>query len=150
MTKYDKYYGVFFFLLGLLLYIAVPKQIPTQSVGTVGPGVFPQTMAMLMMAASVGMIISCIYKDRHHMFPDTKPDFKAALKKEIPVVIAIGIFLVYAFLLTRIGFIPSTLLCGMSFMVLLRNKKWWLYLIFTIITFAVYGVFKYLLYIQLP
>ena len=150
MNRNNKYIGLFFFLLGFVLYIEVPKQVPVQTVGTVGPGVFPKTMAIVMMAASLVLIIGSLLKEKKETSTIKNEKNTGSLKKEIPVAIAFGILILYAVLLPKIGFIVSTLLCGFSLMILLKNKKWWLYVVFFALVMAIYIIFKQLLNIQLP
>lgn len=153
MRLKDRACGIFMFVLALVLYIYIPYEVPRQTVGVLGPDVFPRTVAIMMMLGSAWLFYSSFRKDDYYTddHATTTPEEKKAYQiGELRVILAIVLLVSYAFLIDIIGFIGASLVSGTGVFLLLKNKKWWMYLIFVGFILLVYYIFKHLLYIQLP
>ena len=150
MSKLDNYYGIFFFILGLVLYIIMPQQVPVKTVGTVGPGAFPQTIAVIMMVCGLCLAVESFYKSKKGKYSEEENTVKIDWAKELRVIFAVVIMIAYVLMMTKIGFLAASLICGVVLMAYLKVRTWWLYPVYGVVVLFIYYVFKYLLYIQLP
>ena len=158
--------------LFLLMVLAVvtriwilPAQIPETNAalntsGTFTPRTFPGLLlvviAVLCFVGVVSNLVSLIKLRRQYAdeLSAKKPEkekksFGQIVENLIPYII-FAILILYWFLITKIGFLISTLIITTMILALLRCKKWYLYLATWIYSGTLYLIFTKVLYVRLP
>ena len=162
MTEYKKNLisGLVFMLIGIIVLVAAPIYIKDPQVSAVGPRAFPQFIGWAMVVISAALIGQAAYKQHRAGLPliekkekqectdgSTK---KAAVYNELRAFGALLIMLAYAFLFDKIGYFASTFLAVTAYLLLLRVKSIWSYLISYAVGVAIWAAFTYLLAVHLP
>ena len=139
----------------IILYLCIPSQIAENMVAkaTISPRFFP-TFSVL------GVIVCCalllVFDAKEHIFSHKTAEAAATQEKKeevsyVRVVLVALLLLAWYILMTRIGFIISTIviMCIMSYLLGCRNKI--VLVAFPVIfTLAVYFTFVELLHVSLP
>lgn len=143
--------GSIFTIVSSILWVLIPSQIQTLETSSVNAQTVPRIAISGLFLFSVALFIQGIAfvpKKEFVLSSDTIKDksFIILLK---PILYA-AILLVYAVLLTFLGFIISTLALVVLILVFYGSKKWHYYAIACSTVFIVYYVFATVLSISLP
>jgi len=161
MSEYKKNMlsGLVFMLIGVIVLIVVPIYIKDPQVSAVGPRAFPRFIGWAMIIISAALIGQTAFKRLRAGLPlfggDRKEqrsaeEKKAAATNEFRALAALLIMLEYAYLFDKIGFFHSTLLAVTAYLLLLRVKTVWSYLISYGVVAVIWAAFTYLLSVRLP
>lgn len=164
MTEYKKNLlsGLVFLVIGLAVIIAAPLAIKDPQVSAVGPRAFPVFIGWAMVIISIALMGQTMFKQKKaglplwekkqsvELTPEEAAQKKEALRNEIRAFAALAIMLAYALLFDKIGYFASTFLAITAYLVLLRVKNIWSYVISYGIGVAIWAAFTYLLSVRLP
>lgn len=141
--------GFFFLFLGIFLWIAIPYQIKSDGMTTMGPEFFPKFLSVGLIILSILLIIQTFVKEKQGRGQNSK-NFDINLKSELRVLLIFFIITIYAVMIPYLGFVISTILFMGIALFLLNVRKWYFYGALIAFSFVVYYVFEKLLYVQLP
>ena len=164
MTEYKKNLlsGLVFLLIGVIVLIAAPIYINDPQVSAVGPRAFPQFIGWAMIIISTILISQSALKqhraglpliekkDKKTLTEEERAARKTAVRNELRAFAALAIMLAYALLFDKIGYFASTFLAVTAYLVLLRVKSIWSYVISYAVAVALWAAFTYLLAVRLP
>lgn len=148
MKNSDRISGIILFLFGLVILLK-SLSYPLGSIHTPGAGVFPVLASIPLMAIAVGLVINS-YLKREEKCALKVPFFPS---KETPRRILYGIISLVAFryLLSVIGFAPSTFLLIFFMGRFLAHYNWKVNIFFSLLTALVsYYLFQIWLSIPMP
>jgi hypothetical protein len=151
MNRANRILAIICFLLGVLLILAIPSQVP--HVGDTSRQVltadsFPRFVGFLMIISSIGLFIQAQLGIKYKTETESAPDFN--LKQGKGVFLIFALIIVYALVMPYLGFLISSMAFGCMFLFLMKQKKWWYYAILIIVVVLIYIVFTKWLYIFLP
>lgn len=112
----------------------------------IGPRAMPQIYGTLLLVLSLLLIVKALRDKNETAGSD-------ALKELITPLLSIGLTVLYAFLLPRIGFMISStlLLLGLTRILTDRKQNWWrLLLIYVVFVVAIFFVFDKLFLVDFP
>jgi len=150
--------GLFFLLLGLFIFLAVPYQI---GIGNTqyGPRLFPQIVSLIMIFCSLVLLL-LDFKSRKNWENIKKGDDQSSNGGDRPTlfksgefpkaIIVFAIMTAYIYSIEIIGFFLSSILFGVIMLIFYRTQKWYHYGIVLGLTVLIYLIFTYLLLVQLP
>ncbi len=152
--------GSAFVLIGILLLIKASsiKIIPRSGVSS---AVFPRIIAWaILIIASIYVILAIVRQKKADVPVDEKPvekkqTFSEFINGKGVILITFVLITAYAFLLSRLGFILSTVLYLIGQIFLLatarQRKRWWFILLIAIVVaVGVYYAFYYGFHLMLP
>jgi len=150
--KINRIFGIFFFVLGIFIWFAIPYQIKEPGITTIGPRFFPRTISIMLMIASIALVLETFLKSKKNIDNNKikEEKFELNLKEEVRVILLFFSMIAYAFLLPILGFILSSIFIMGVDLFLLKVRKWYFYLILIVLVLLIYYIFKNLLYVQLP
>ena len=150
MNNINRVIAVFFFVVGLALYLITPSQVSQISTasGKMGADFFPKFVSMLMMFAAVGLFVQTQVAIMQGHEIEARPEYDWS--REIKVVIVLIMMVIYVVVMPHLGFILSSILFGCLLILLLGKSRWWYYAVYVASVGVIYYVFKYLLYVHLP
>jgi hypothetical protein len=102
------------------------------------------------MVCGLCLAVESFYKSKKGKYSEEENTVKIDWAKELRVIFAVVIMIAYVLIMTKIGFLAASLICGVVLMAYLKVRTWWLYPVYGVVVLFIYYVFKYLLYIQLP
>ncbi len=109
-----------------------------------GPGFLPFGLAILLAILALALILQRGKKD-----PAPRPFWPGG--SWVRPLLGVVVFVIYCFLVGRLGFLPTTFLFLVLWMGAIERIRWQSILILSIVvTVAVYGIFGYLLEVPLP
>lgn len=138
--------GLIFFILSMLILLFMPQQIMITEDSNINAQTIPRLVTVVMLICSVLLFIQGIF------FNEKKEvNFsKKALWKEFRGVTIIAIFIVYGFLINRIGFLLSSLFLASACLVFFKVKDWRIFAVVFVIVFIIYYGFAEGLNVNLP
>lgn len=148
MKKNNIVLSVFFFFVGVLVYVIIPSQIPNLGVvksGSFTPASFPRLLAILMIVFSLGLLLQSVLEKKQEENTE-----KIDWKDEKKVLVIFLMILAYVFLLEIIGFILASIIFGTAFLFFQKVRKWHYYIILYLMVIFVYFSFSKLLFVYLP
>lgn len=147
-------------VFGAAIFLLIPDQIRivnTGSRGSVTAQTFPYLAAVLFIVSSVGLLLSTLLKNPPQPTEDDSTTVEltteeAAAKKEnlIRTALVFALMIAYTVAMNFTGFILSSIIFGVIFLYINCIRKWWQYLIFVILVFPLFALFKYALCVPLP
>lgn len=154
--KRDLYLGIFFLILAIAIWVLIPFQIKVGGYTAMGPRFFPKVITIILAIVSTSLIATSLIKykkeikETNDKIDETTKTEKLNLRDETRALLIFCLMLLYAFLMTRIGYILSSLLVVGAIVFILGSRKWYHYVIFASSVFVIYFVFKNFLYVFLP
>jgi len=146
--------GIFFFILGLLIWYFIPYQIEAPELTKMGPRFFPRVISIILMVTSMALFLESFVKNKKELKIKNneakKEIFNINVKEEANIVLLFILMFTYAYLLPVLGFIFSSIIEMGIVLFFLKGRKWYLYLILIALVLVIYHTFEKLLYIQLP
>ena len=99
--------GSIFLILSIILWLLIPNQIPVSGNAIITSQTFPRLIVILMFLGSMVLLLGDIIK-----LVNKKPVLEVRInpKEEIRAIIACFMLIAYAFLLSKIGFLFSSVL----------------------------------------
>lgn len=156
MINSNRLVGIFFLILGLFVFLAIPYQIAEGNT-QYGPRLFPKFVSLLMIVCSLGLLYQEFKGYRAKKITTKKPEQTKTAGVSLfqpgeflKAVIMFAIMTAYIFIIDMIGFLPSSLLFGTTALIFYRIKKWYYYIIVLGLTVVIYLLFSFLLMVQLP
>lgn len=160
MNKYklNIVFSLVLILFGLLVWTTLPLTVEYSNIHSgmsdseiLSSHFMPKVIVVILwLSSTVNIVMNCINL-RHVRATGKNAPKKVIIRKDElkRVLVFIAIFTIYAVLLLIVGFLPSSIISCVLLLLFLRIRKWWFYAIDIAFIFVVYGVFKYLLYVQL-
>lgn len=140
------------------LLLSIPGQVRIISTGaraSIDAQTFPIFVGILLLVSSFGLLAKSVYSwlqaRRHEQAAQAPNDGTAADRKNArkPAIVFV-LMVFYILVMQPIGFILSSLVFGIIFLYINQIRKWWQYVIFAVLVFGVFALFKYGLYVPLP
>lgn len=60
----NRVFGVFFFVLGIVVWFAIPYQIENPGITTIGPRFFPRIVSLMLMITSIALVLETFLKSK--------------------------------------------------------------------------------------
>lgn len=156
-AKKNIFSAVFFIATSIFIYFyAIPREVPMRASWgggiEVGSRFFPYFSAVsLGIFAFIFLVKSCFeykkVKQKESQYAEAE---KMNTKDEIRAIEVYGLFIFYAILFVKIGYILSTLIVPTVILLFLGERKILQYLIIYALGGSLFVIFKILLNIQLP
>lgn len=138
--------GIFAIVLGVVLRIMLPYNIKSKIhnvTSAVGPDYLPKIIIILMIACGAGLILqSLVFKKDQTV--------TIVLRDEFRPLVYMGMLVLYALLMPKIGFLVTSLIFAMLSMWVMESKNWRHYLYVAILVVAVWAGFRFGLGVPLP
>lgn len=143
--------GVIFAILGAVLWLLIPSQIPTLEKSAINAQTLPRIAIGGMAVFGVGLLLEGIFTKAKKELVITKESFRsAAFKKELRSVLYALFLVAYCFMVQPLGFVVSTVILVVAIMLFYGARKWYYYAIPLAMVGIVYYVFRVLLHVSLP
>lgn len=146
----DLVLGIFFLVLSIAIYVAA-AHLPPSLLGGIGSDFMPRIIAVITGILSVLQILNGINELKK---PEEESDAEEDKPEYIRVVLTIAAFTIYVFVLSSVGFLPSTIVYLFAQMIILAPKEKRNYLLFGVIAVVfstvVYFLFRNALNVMLP
>jgi hypothetical protein len=136
--------GILFLCIGVVVLIAIPRQIPPPEPGMIGPRYVPNLIAIGLVFTSLILIVQGI------LLTDGKIRLLEVLPTKEATAIAALIALWIAALKLGTGYLPTTIIFVLLGLVLFKVRGFWNYLIGTAFTVLLFALFAYVLRVRLP
>lgn len=135
-----------FMLIGIFAFV-IAEGFPEDFIMKLGPDFYPKLLSVALIILSLTLIIRTILgKNKSNFLAINIRD-----KRFQKVIASLGLAILYAMFLKRIGFIPITILFLFAFLMLLNIKKPLTLIAVPIVTtFALWLVFQKILTVSLP
>lgn len=143
--------GVIFAILGVVLWLLVPSQIPTLEKSAINAQTLPRIAIGGMAVFGAGLLLEGIFTKAKKELVITKESLRsAAFKKELRSVLYALFLVAYCFMVKPLGFVVSTVILVIAIMLYYGARKWYYYAIPLAMVGIVYYVFRVLLHVSLP
>ena len=143
--------GLLFLVIASVIWFLIPIQIDTMETTEVTARTIPSIVTGGMFLFSLCLLLQGIFKTPKKTLVVTRESFRTAgFKKEMRSLIYVSLFIVYAVLLTFVGYLISTALLAAGILLYYRARKWYYYAISLGTVGIVYCVFTFLLDVTLP
>lgn len=138
--------GIVFLILSSLILFLMPQQIVLMQESSVNAQSIPKLISMVMLVCSVLLLIQGIF------FTEKKEVSinKESIRKEFRGITMIGIFIGYALLIEKAGFLISSLLLCIVCLLFFKIRDWRYYASTFVVVFIVYYAFAVALNVNLP
>jgi putative tricarboxylic transport membrane protein len=148
---YDTVCALAFVALGIGLFVLTPYQVarPLMMFGQMASGLQPERFPQLVAALLVGFGLWYLWQSRSAREPS---GFASAPPGgPVRVLITLGVLLLYALLMERIGFVPASFLVALGLSWSLGQRNWALGIVVCLgVPVAVYWLFTRVLHVSLP
>jgi hypothetical protein len=153
---------LFFLAICILLFAyVIPVEIPVPNAAQgqpFTPQTFPYLLASgLLICTVIGLIqygIEYLQIRRAmaaaNLKEEKQPLDKKRILESIFAYLMYGLMVIYGLMFSHFGFIISTLIIPPLFLIILKDRKWYHYLIFYAFAAVMYIVFRVILKVQLP
>lgn len=143
--------GVIFAILGVVLWLLVPSQIPTLEKSAINAQTLPRIAIGGMAVFGAGLLLEGIFTKAKKELVITRESLRsAAFKKELRSVLYALFLVAYCFMVKPLGFVVSTVILVIAIMLYYGARKWYYYAIPLAMVGIVYYVFRVLLHVSLP
>ena len=146
IIKTDLVSGIFFLVLSLFLFFSIPSQIVVLEKTTINAQSVPYLLSVLIFIMSLKLIIVDIVK---LMLKKQVTEKEFDLKIEGKALLLFSILIGYLVLIPLFGFLISSLLMFLAFLVFFKARNWIYYLVGGLSCTLVYVIFKFLLNVPL-
>lgn len=138
---------VFFLIVSITGFLLMPSQVKIQEGTATTARTFPSLMLTLILACSVLLIVQELIKIvRKQPLEVVMLD----VMTEIRAIIILVLLVLYALLISLLGFIVTSALFGLAMLCFFRVKKWWYYLIVAFSAVVIGLLFQVVLNVRLP
>lgn len=152
-AKKDLISGLLFLGFGILICIYT-SFIQDPEVSMVGPRVFPYFIGICMIVLSLVLVAKTLWKSRAEIISKNSKTQTINIKEnkgnELRALMIAVICMLYAALFSIIGYFASTFFSIVAIGVLLKEKRWFVYVILFAVAVIIWAGFTYLLRINLP
>ena len=135
-----------FHLFSIFLTWVIPSQIRVVTTEAVNSRTFPYLLAFLIMVMSLKTILVEIVKIIRGI-PSEKKEFD--LRVEAKAVLLFIIMIAYLVAMPIVGYLISSVLMVLAFLVFFKTRKWYYYAVVLGTTVAVFIIFRFGLNVQL-
>lgn len=143
--------GALFLVLAGILYALIPSQIQTMETTAVTAQTIPRIVTAGLFIFSCCLFLQGLIKTPKKTVRIGSESFKSAVfRKEMRSVLFASLFVIYGFLLTYAGYVVSTALLSAGILLYYGARKWYYYVLSLFTIGVVYGVFAFLLDVNLP
>ena len=138
--------GMIFLTFSIFLIWVIPSQIRVVTTEAVNSRTFPYLLAFLIMVMSVKTILVEIVKIIRKI-PSEKKEFDLII--EAKALLLFIILITYLILMPIVGYLISSILMVLAFLLFFKTRKWYYYAVVLGITVAVFMIFRFGLNVQL-
>ena len=149
--SYDSVCALAFVALGVVLFALTPHQVarPLMMFGQMASGLQPERFPQVVAALLVGFGLWYLWQSRSA--PEPSGFASAPPGAPVRVLITLGALLLYALLMERIGFVPSSFIMALGLSWSLGQRNWALGIVVCLVVpVAVYLLFTRVLHVSLP
>jgi putative tricarboxylic transport membrane protein len=130
----DIVYSLVFMMIGIFSFV-IAQGFPEDFIMKLGPDFYPELLSVALIILSLTLFIRTILGDKRFQ----------------KVIISLGLAILYAMFLKRVGFIPITILFLFAFLLLLNIRKPLTLIAVPIVaSFALWFIFQKILTVSLP
>ncbi|MCG8482838.1 MAG: tripartite tricarboxylate transporter TctB family protein [Clostridia bacterium] len=144
----DRISGVVLLLLAITIWVLIPYEIKAFDVSQMGPRFFPQFLSIALMVLSGILILKSFNKSGYEEAKEDETDPWDISELRVGKIFLL--LIIYIGIIEMVGFLISTVVIMSIAMYILKVRKWYHYVIFYVIVFIIYYVFKEIMYVQLP
>ncbi|MDD4219972.1 MAG: tripartite tricarboxylate transporter TctB family protein [Sphaerochaetaceae bacterium] len=142
----DIVYSLVFMMIGIFSFV-IAQGFPEDFIMKLGPDFYPELLSVALIILSLTLFIRTILGKNTSKFIAINIRDKRFQK----VIISLGLAILYAMFLKRVGFIPITILFLFAFLLLLNIRKPLTLIAVPIVaSFALWFVFQKILTVSLP
>lgn len=135
--------GIFCILLSIILWIIIPFQVSLNNNNTfLNARFMPKFIAVVIFFAGILLVIQSRWKEDKII--------EINLRDELKSFLYIIILIIYALLLSNLGFVISSIFLGIMTLILLKTTNWKYYTIVLGLVIVLKVVFNYILKVPLP
>lgn len=143
--------GAVFAIVAAVLWLLIPSQVDTMETTAINAQTFPGIAIGGLLLFSVLLLIQGIFFAPKQEVVVTSETWRSeSFRKELRSIVYAVMLIVYAVLLTFVGFIIATALLVVSILLFYGARKWYYYAIPLVMVVVVYFVFASLLHVSLP
>jgi putative tricarboxylic transport membrane protein len=135
--------GIMFGILAVLIWCLIPSQIMTSETTEITAKSVPQLITGIMFLLSMALIVQSL------AFKKDK-DVDIYLGKEAKMLLFFLMLIVYAILLSIIGFVFSSILFCIGFLLYMKSKNWVFYAVSFAVIVLLKIIFTVVLQVPLP
>lgn len=148
MKLYPSLVGpLLFIILGVTIMLLMPSQVKIRSDQVITARTFPTFLTMIMIG---GSIILLLREGLKILRKEPIESIELELLTEVKALILMGLLILYAFLMSRIGFMVSSVIYSILMMYYFRVKNWKYYIIVIVAAVLIGIIFRYMLNVRLP
>ena len=148
MKLYPSLLGpILFIILGVTIMLLMPSQVKIRDDQAITARTFPTFLTMIMMG---GAIILLLREGLKVLRKEPIESIELELLTEVKALILMGMLILYAFLMSRIGFMVSSVIYSILMMYYFRVKNWKYYIIVIVAAVLIGIIFRYVLNVRLP
>lgn len=143
--------GALFSIVGAALWLLIPSQIRTMEKGAINAQTIPRIAIGGIFIFAVCLLLEGLFLRPKKEVLITKETFRSdAFRKEMRSAAYALFLIVYCFLISPLGFLPSTALLVVAILLFYGARKWYYFAIPLGMIGIVYYVFHTLLHVSLP
>lgn len=143
--------SLFFLMVASFIWFFIPTQIDTMETTAVTARTIPRIVTQGLFLFSFCLLLQGVFKTPKKSIIINRKVFESlAFLKEMRSLIFCSIFIIYAVLLTFTGYLLSTALLSIAILIYYGARKWFYYAISLTTVAVVYGIFTFLLDVNLP
>jgi len=142
--------GLLFAILGIVLWLLIPSQIPTRETSNINAQTLPSIAIGGMAICGLGLFVQGLLRDKKVAVITRETFHTEEFKKSLKSAIYCLFLVAYCFLIKPCGFLISTAALVVAIMLFYGARKWYYYAIPLGMVGIVYLVFKVLLHVSLP
>jgi putative tricarboxylic transport membrane protein len=135
--------GIMFGIISIIIWCLIPSQIITRETATVNAKFVPSLVTAVMFFLSLALIVQSL------VFKKDK-DVEIHLGKEAKMLVVFLLLIGYAVLLSLIGYVFSSILFCVGFLLYMKSKQWTFYVISLVAIILLKLVFTMVLQVPLP
>ena len=142
--------GLIFAILGAVLWILVPSQIPTRETSAINATTLPSIAIGGLCICGVALFIQGLIREKQVLILTKDTFHTESFKKSLKSIIYCLFLVAYCFMIKPLGFLISTAILVVAIMLFYKARKWYFYAIPLGMVGVVFFVFKVLLHVSLP
>jgi putative tricarboxylic transport membrane protein len=135
--------GIMFGIISIIIWYLIPSQIITRETATVNAKFVPSLVTAVMFLLSLALIVQSL------VFKKDK-DVEIRLGKEAKMLVVLLMLIGYAVLLSFIGYVFSSILFCVGFLLYMKSKQWTFYVISLVAIILLKLIFTMVLQVPLP
>lgn len=134
--------GVFFMLLGAVILLIMPNQVPVSDSDVINGRAFPTLLMVVMMACSGAVLVKELYNIGVNKKPPKIKTINLLVEVKALEILAI-LLLTYAICRVTDLFVVGAVFCSLAFLVYFRCRKWSYYAITLTVAVCIWIAFRF-------